>query len=214
MTELTRIRHGLATNSSSSHSMIVVPEGVRVPEELPEVEHEYNSPFVIQDETRKRHYLAGMLIDQAPYLWGAGVLFDPNTVDRGAAPQLTHQRGDPWDARRPNGLQSIWHLSVLLPDWIQDDIRELCGLEPGTPLEDHTAESSLGCLMTIPPNPSGLGPHPIAWAALVAGILDPQTVLLLPEENSWHALEAQFPSSKPGEPHLWQTVNDAARTQP
>jgi len=81
---LSRVRHGHATNSSSSHSMVVLPGGVQVPDEKPHEDddspwrYRYDGRFVAASEGEKRHYLAGLLTAQAGQLWGQGVRASPD----------------------------------------------------------------------------------------------------------------------------------------
>jgi len=124
---VTRTRAGHATNSSSSHSMVIVPPGTPVADQVPGNEdeedsdqaHHYESDFVAASESAKRHYLAGLLVAQASQLWGQGVVLpwkdDPAYQEAAMAAKdaWAHERCryDP-DLQRRARDASLWQWTV------------------------------------------------------------------------------------------------------
>lgn len=191
---ITRYRQGLATNSSSSHSMVTLPAGVTLPEIGVDLTYPvFDNGYRLTTELSKRHYLAAVLRDQADVLWGRSAL-RPAGADPYDQPDGVNDRPFDltWDTRPPDqatlqpyGLdmsRSRAHL-IHLPRWLTRRINELTGLPPDTDLSGHSAENSFGQPFEVPRDPAGVGPHPTAWEAILAVILDPSTVVYAPEEN-------------------------------
>ena len=74
---------------------------------------------------------------------------------------------------------------ISLPTWLHDEICALAGIHPATDLSHATANNSFGWPMEIPRAEGRMGPDPVAWEAIKAVVLDPQTIIFAPEENSW-----------------------------
>lgn len=205
---ISRMRHGLATNSSSSHSMVVIPAGRDVHDASPEDRRTYDTGFVAVSEDEKRHVLAGMLVTQAPWLWGRGVVIPrppagTDWMDLTFRGERDQQRKtlenaaytDAWDARAPEESY-VGQSELALPRWVSREISALCGLPLSTDLSGHWTASSLGGNLQLPRAEQQLGPDPVAWAAFTAVMLDPSTAYLAAEENSWDPLE-ELPSARP-----------------
>ena len=203
--QITRVRHGLATNSSSSHSMIICNAAEEHVQDYPPSDgdrYDYSTGWVAASDTEKRHYLAGLLVAQSPRLWGKGVLHDRNAEIL----PLPTERAPDWDETPDSGFH--WSNAVRLPEWIRREIVTLSGLPDTTDISRHWSESSLGGNPEIPRLQSGVGPDLVAWAALSALILDPSIVMLAAEENSWDELQGEY-IERPLED--LQTIMDAAQ---
>lgn len=209
---ITRIRHGLATNSSSSHSMVLIAPADQPPEMIPDPMH-FKNGYRISTEASKRRFLAGMLRDQSPVLWGRGVLMNPDQL-----PELPrwqkHQDGlnqaEPgnFDSRAADHVYELFEGEINLPKWISDEIRRLCSLPEGSDISGLSSENSFGWAFTIPRNEAGMGPDPVAWEAILGVVLDPSTVLFCPEENSWDP-EVEGGEHINHQQHIKQTILSA-----
>lgn len=192
---ITRLRYGLATNSSSSHSMVTLPPDTTL-EEI-NLDHPlFLNGYRLTTEPSKRHFLAANLRDQAPELWGKDVLIDPpdDQSPHDMSDGLNTRTREAWDSsdapRDKSGNLPGW---INLPTWLTQEINRLAGLPLETDLSHHTAHNSMGRPFEIPRAKGGLGPDPVAWEAIQAVILDPQTVVFAPEENRWDEDAEKYP---------------------
>ncbi|MCY1703907.1 hypothetical protein [Deinococcus sp. SL84] len=195
-----RIRRGLATNSSSSHSMVVAPRGTLLEEfNRGDAQYAYSNDYRLTGKESKRHFLAGLLRDLSPELWGRSVLItteelEPHLDEDFHVPDginavgredwdTTERSADPYSPERRD-------LNINLPAWLTREINELCGLPLDTDLRGHTTHNSFGLpSITVPRAENLMGPDRTAWEVIKAIILDPQTVLFAPDENSWDEVE-------------------------
>lgn len=171
---ITRLRYGLATNSSSSHSMVTLPPGVTLPELGVDLTYPvFDNDYRLTTETSKRHFLAANLRDQAPELWGRDVLLDPDTFPEDTEWETLRTDGTNtrpldarWDSRPPVKDQWGCYPGVIsLPEWLTEEINRLAGLPLSTDLSHHSAENSFGIPFEIPRARGGIGPDPVAWEA-------------------------------------------------
>lgn len=192
---ITRLRHGLATNSSSSHSMVTLPPDAAL-EEI-NLDHPlFLNGYRLTTEQSKRHFLAANLRDQAPELWGKDVLIDPPEDESPyeMSDGLNTRTREEWDSSdAPKNKHGSFLGWINLPTWLTQEINALAGLPLDTDLSHHTADNSMGRPFEIPRAKGGIGPDPVAWEAIQAVILDPQTVVFAPEENGWDEAAEKYP---------------------
>lgn len=147
---VTRVRLGLATNSSSSHSLVMLldPE----PEDEMERGRYQWEPFVLVTREAKRHYLAAMLVENA------GGLYDLSAQDRRVL-RAWSERGE--DALSPDDRA---HLHELAPRWtrVERHILDLCGLPGGTDLRGY--EVNYNSVHSFQRARGGSGPDPEEFA--------------------------------------------------
>lgn len=144
---VTRVRFGLATNSSSSHSLVLLLE----PEaEEDTTEGSYASDFVLVTREAKRHYLAATLVSDVGGLYGR----DLPSEDRMGL-----------NRRRSFGKDDPCPPDPALLDWwerVERHVAGLCGLPEGTDLLYYDVDHQ--SLMRFPRAADGWGPDPEAFA--------------------------------------------------
>lgn len=197
---ITRLRYGLATNSSSSHSMVVLAPGEDAFDEIPGGErHVYANGWLAASADEKRQVLAGMLVAQSCELWGRGVTLPKRGVvhdqvhenqrDEIAA-QVHAQPRDTFDSRPAGRAYSPDIDDLTLPAWLQEEIKALCGLSTLMDVSRHWTDSDLvGGALALPRSEADMGPDPVAWAAFMTVVMDVRTVLAGPLPNDAHPLQ-------------------------
>lgn len=177
--EQTRLRLGMATNSSSSHAMVALPfdpnslsprERLQLTARLDRSDTHRGSGWAAVSQQEKNQMLAGLLRAQAAALWPSAVL-EPEQAARVLAGAAAPYR---WG-------------NEPLPDWLEAHIAALTDLEVETSMQQWT-QGSFDDELKLPRGP-GEGPHPGALAALKALLARPEVIPYSPEENSSHPLD-------------------------
>lgn len=200
-----RVRQGLATNSSSSHSMVVIPKETELEEfNYGDAKYAYSNDYRLTTEQGKRHFLAGLLRDLSPELWGRSVLMSTEDLQPHLDDNYHISDGinpvsrDQWDttaAPADSYSPQRRDLTINLPAWLTREINDLCGLPLETDLSQHRTDNSFGLPhITVPRAENLMGPDRTAWEVIKAIVLDEQTVLFAPDENSWDDEVERFPS--------------------
>ncbi|PTA68588.1 hypothetical protein [Deinococcus arcticus] len=168
---ITRVRLGLATNSSSSHSLVLLqaPET----EDEPQRGQYGRTEFTLITQEARRHFLAAQLMSSVMSLYD----FPWTDLE-----QLRTERFAPSNSpEAQNTLRHVWR------QWenVAAAIRELCGLPADTDLLEHTVDHQSA--HHFPRAASGWGPDPEAFARYRDLLLTQDVAVFGADDGSEHS---------------------------
>ncbi|UQN06550.1 hypothetical protein [Deinococcus sp. QL22] len=168
---ITRVRLGLATNSSSSHSLVLlqVPEA----EDDPQRGQYGRTEFTLVTQEARRHFLAAMLVSNVM------ALYDLPWPD---LERLRTERIEPSSSpEAQDTLEGLWRR------WedIEADICLRCGLSEGTDLLDYHVDHQSA--HPFPRSADGSGPDPEAFARYRDLLLSRDVAVFGGDDGSEHS---------------------------